>query len=419
MLYLGPGGDVIAVAPADVRAQTSAGYVVVADPDALAAMPREPALEAAILADRDDLAAWDRYLAWLAPRHPERAALAALDRRDPRFAALAADPLLVPQGSQTRAGIQIDATLEHGFVTKLSVMCTDEAIDLGAAIAAALAHPAAFALREISVFPYPATAIAALVANPPKLDSLSLGVFPTAPPIGPIDDLLATQPGLVILTVSGVVEWTRPLQLPQLRELVLHTPSATPSLLQLEAPELVRARLDSASDGGELMAVLPGIAPRLRELALWGGLATDATCAALREIGYDTLELRGPITDRGARLLCALPSLARLSIANHHIVRPSLWQALRDRGAVVDVGSLPPAAIEWLRARACGEPDTDQNDYGSAASVVEHPDGRVEVEVRYSFDHDFYANDDRSEEFTGRLLLDADLNPIDGTLERA
>ncbi len=82
-------------------------------------------------------------------------------------------------------------------------------------------------------------------------------------------------------------------------------------------------------------------------------------------------------------------------------------------------GALSLPIRRWIHARACGAPGTSQFETIDVLRAIERPDGGVELELRYVFDRDGFSQYDRTETYTGRITLDAELQPIDGELTRA
>lgn len=81
-------------------------------------------------------------------------------------------------------------------------------------------------------------------------------------------------------------------------------------------------------------------------------------------------------------------------------------------------GALLPSIQRWIHAHACGEPGSSQYETTEVLRAIEHADGSVELEIHYVFDRDGFSQYDRTETYTGRLVLGADLEVIGGALSK-
>jgi len=366
-----------------------AGWQRVRDPEReenVDGEPRDPALDAALLADPSDSATALVYADWLQQRGHPRGALIALQHAnlDDEAAQLLdehEDDLLGPLASYLDSDGSLELTWELGFVRRARI--GRRGGDSGPQVLwEVLRHPSTRLLRELVIGHHrlgdqnnELMCDLLLHAGPrPTLRLLEIADFDQSEldnidisraPIGDLSQLSARYPLLedVVLKGNGDVALGN-LDLPRARRFALRTSGMTratlatiarakwPALRELELwfgdPERGYGAQCERADAAALFRCE---LPELRVLALRNAMFSDeivpdvlswAGAVRLEELDFAL----GTLSDDGARQLIAgkhaLPSLRRLGVFECAL-SPRGMQELRDAGFTVDDRPIAPA----------------------------------------------------------------------------
>ncbi len=355
--------------------------------------PREPSLEAALLADPSDKAVALVYADWLQQRDHPRGALiavqharaarpddAALVAEEQRLLADHADVLLGPLADDRRGG-ELSLAWELGFVQRARI---DDFYDDGDSedlLWDVLRHPSCRYLRDLEIGRHHAgdqdnTLMSDLIvrAGPtPPLRRLVLADFDhskidnidiSRAPLGDLTGLGEKYPRLEQVELKGTGDVVLgELSLPNARKFALRTSSLTratlASILDAPWPELVELELWIGTEEygcdvepSDLDPLFSGNRfPKLRALRLMNAMFTDELCARITAWPHarrlETLDLSlGTMSDVGAALLVGardrLAGLRTLNVAECCLT-PGGIGGLRDAGFPVDDRTTHPA----------------------------------------------------------------------------
>jgi uncharacterized protein (TIGR02996 family) len=353
-----------------VAAKTRKGYALVgggAGADGGATAARDPKLEAALLAEPDNLDAYLVYADWLQTQGDPRGELVTVQHglegksgaaatklkkaqtkllKDhgahfvpPKLAQMLAKPLPKEKWRKWRVDTSFcTIAWRCGFIHDATLACEmdEDPHRLEELVDELLAHPSALSLQELRIgslgiadqFNYRKVVAALVEAGSPSLRSLDLADFPgedcelSWSELGDVSKLYKAFPRLQRLRLRGGSMTLGKIAPPELRSFAVETggldSGCIKSICGAKWPRLESLKIyfgdDNYGAGGDVKSILPILSgkglPALRHLGLMNADFTDAICKALPKTKVlpqlETLDLSlGTMSDAGAAALVA------------------------------------------------------------------------------------------------------------------